>query len=111
MFSYIDLFGQETVKILALAPIAVLPKDQNQGIGNLLLRTGLKKAEKISIPIVIVLGNPKFYSRFGFKPAINSHIQSPFDVSAEYRMVKLLSSYQQEKYQGKVIYPNIFYEV
>ena len=58
--SYIDLINKEITKVLALAPVAVLPEYQNQGIGSLLVKTGLEIAEKISTPMVIVLGNPKF---------------------------------------------------
>ncbi|WP_229640143.1 GNAT family N-acetyltransferase [Waterburya agarophytonicola] len=109
IFSYIDLVDRETTLVLALAPIAVLPEYQNRGIGSLLITTGLEIAEKIQIPMVIVLGNPKFYNRFGFKPAINYGIKSPFDVGDEYFMVKFFNS-DRHKYKGKVIYPITFNE-
>ena len=107
MFSYIDLVGEETVKVLALAPVAVLPAYQKQGIGSLLVTTGLELAEKISVPMVMVLGDSKFYSRFGFKPAIDSGIQSPFDLPEQYFMVKKLTG-DRQLVRGKVVYPDAF---
>lgn len=58
-------------------------------------------------PLVIVLGHPQFYSRFGFQPAINYNIQSPF-VPAEFFMVNFL---QAQDFKGKVVYPSTFEEV
>ena len=106
MFSYIDLIDKETTKVIALAPVAVLPEHQNKGIGSLLIKNGLEVADKIQAPIVIVLGEPKFYIRFGFKPAIAYGIQSPFDVPDEYFMAKFLT--KLDGYRGKIIYPATF---
>lgn len=110
MFSYINLLNTEATKVLALAPVAVLPEYQNRAIGTLLITTGLEIAEKIRVPMVIALGNPQFYNRFGFKPAINYGIQSPFDVEDEYFMVKFFKS-DRKIYKGKVIYPSAFQDV
>ena len=106
MFSYIDLVDKKTTKVLALAPVAVLPEYQNQGIGSLSIETGLEIAGKRQAPMVIVLGDPSFYIRFGFKPASDYGIQSPFDVSDEYFMVKFLTKYSD--LQGKIVYPAAF---
>jgi predicted N-acetyltransferase YhbS len=110
LFSYIDLVNRETIRVLALAPIAVLPEYQNRGVGSLLIKTGLEIADKIAVPMVIVLGEPKFYNRFGFKPAIAYNIHSPFDVPDRYFMVKFLIENIQD-YQGKIIYPATFNDV
>jgi predicted N-acetyltransferase YhbS len=107
LFSYIDLVNRETIRVLALAPIAVLPEYQNRGVGSLLIKTGLEIAEKNAAPMVIVLGEPKFYTRFGFQPAIAHNINSPFDVPDEYFMVKFSIKNIQD-YQGKIIYPATF---
>jgi len=50
---------------LHLAPLAVKPDFQRQGVGSELLRFALRQ-EVISSSTVFVLGNPKFYRRFGF---------------------------------------------
>ena len=110
MFSYIDLAYEQTVKVLALAPIAVLPKYQHQGIGSLLVKTGLEKAKRMQAPMVVVLGEPEFYHRFEFKPASKYSIDSPFDIPDEYFMVKFLTD-EDRNYSGKIKYPAAFSEV
>lgn len=54
---------------LALAPLAVLSAHQGSGIGSDLVRSGLDACRGLSQSVVFVLGNPKFYARFGFEPA------------------------------------------
>jgi len=107
LFSYIDLIGEESLQVLALAPLAVLPQFQRQGIGSALVKAGLEKADTIKEALVIVLGHQHFYKRFGFQPSVNYKITSPFPVPEDFLMVKPLQNYQ-EKYQGKVIYPPAF---
>jgi putative acetyltransferase len=110
LFSYIDLVGEETLQVLGLAPMAVLPHFQRQGIGSALVQAGLEIANARTEAIVIVLGHPPFYTRFGFEPSVNYGIESPFPVPKEFFMVKPLQSYQ-ENYKGKVVYPSAFEKV
>ncbi|MBG1262029.1 GNAT family N-acetyltransferase [Nostoc commune] len=107
LFSYIGLVGEETLQVLGLAPLAVHPKFQRQGIGSALIKAGLEIAEAKKEAIVIVLGHPEFYTRFGFQPSVVYEIESPFPVPEEFFMVKPLQSYQ-ESYKGKVVYPAAF---
>ncbi|MCC5645998.1 N-acetyltransferase [Nostoc sp. CHAB 5824] len=107
LFSYIDLVGEETLQVLGLAPLAVHPKFQRQGIGIALIKAGLEIAETKKEAIVIVLGYPHFYTRFGFQPSVVYGIESPFPVPEDVFMVKPLQSYQK-KYKGKVVYPAAF---
>jgi putative acetyltransferase len=53
----------------ALAPMAVLPEHQRQGVGSELVRTGIQRLTDAGCPFVIVLGHSDFYPRFGFRPA------------------------------------------
>jgi putative acetyltransferase len=107
MFSYIHLMGKEKLSVLSLAPMAVHPKWQKQGIGKKMLKTGLQLADERGEALVIVLGYPQVYTPFGFQPSTNYQIESPFDVPEDVFMVKPLSAYE-EKYNGKVIYPPAF---
>lgn len=66
------------VAALALAPVAVLPGFQNQGVGSALLRRGLDLCRERGHRIVIVLGHPHFYPRFGFRPDLAAKLDSPF---------------------------------
>ncbi|MEH2053970.1 GNAT family N-acetyltransferase [Nostoc sp.] len=110
LFSYIDLVGEETLQVLGLAPLAVHPQFQRQGIGSALIKAGLEIAEAKGETIVIVLGHPEFYTRFGFQPSVVYEIESPFPVPEDVFMVKPLQSYHQ-KYKGKVVYPPAFHGV
>lgn len=107
LFSYIDLVGAETLPVLGLAPLAVHPQYQRQGIGSALVQAGLAKAEEQGEAIAIVLGHPPFYSRFGFEPSVRYGIASPFPVPAEFFMVKFFKP-ELQGYQGKVVYPSAF---
>ena len=61
--------GERTVEGLGLAPMAVLPERQRQGIGSALVEHGLKILRERSCPFIIVVGHPEYYPRFGFEPA------------------------------------------
>lgn len=65
---------------LALAPVAVHPQVQRQGIGGQLIRQGLAGAQKLGFRSVIVLGDEHYYPRFGFRPAKQWQIEAPFEV-------------------------------
>jgi putative acetyltransferase len=54
---------------MGLAPIAVLPDRQRQGIGSRLVRQGLDILRERRCPFVVVVGHPEYYPRFGFEPA------------------------------------------
>jgi putative acetyltransferase len=64
------------VPALALAPMAVLPAFQNQGIGSALVRRGLEVCKEQGHRIVVVLGQPHFYQRFGFCLKRAAHLDS-----------------------------------
>jgi len=76
-----------THPVLALAPVAVLPEYQKQGIGAKLIDEGHRIARELGHSIVILVGHPDYYPRFGYKPAGNFNIQAPFDVPADAFMV------------------------
>jgi len=56
-------------KLLAIAPLAVLPSHHGQGIGSQLVPELLRRAEGEAWPAVVLLGNPEYYGRFGFEAA------------------------------------------
>jgi putative acetyltransferase len=67
-----------TVPALALAPLAVVPAHQRRGIGSALVTRGLKTCADQGHKIVVVLGHPDFYPRFGFSAARARALASPF---------------------------------
>ena len=58
-----------TVQGMGLAPMAVLPEHQRQGIGSMLVRAGIDEMRDRHCPFIIVLGHPEYYPRFGFQLA------------------------------------------
>lgn len=89
--------------VLVLAPVAVLPTYQKQGIGESLIQKGHKIAKSLGYGHSVVLGDPVYYSRFGYQPARLQGISAPFDVPAEYFMVLSLQEGQQ-RLQGVMRY-------
>jgi putative acetyltransferase len=79
-----------TVPALALAPMAVLPERQNQGIGSALVQGGLKVCRQQGHRIVVVLGHRHFYPRFGFSPKLAAHLESPFSGGDSFMAVELV---------------------
>lgn len=95
---------------LALAPVSVVPKLQNKGIGSQLIREALIKAKELGYQSVIVLGHKDYYPRFGFKPASLWKIKAPFDVPPEFFMALELTGNALANAQGVVHYSKAFTE-
>ncbi|MFB0560660.1 MAG: GNAT family N-acetyltransferase [Candidatus Lokiarchaeia archaeon] len=96
------------VSALALAPIAVRPEFQNCGIGSQLVRKGLKECKRLGHGIVIVLGHPDYYPRFGFKSALAFGLKAPFDVPDDVFLVHEVIPGALNDVSGVVIYPPSF---
>ena len=103
----------ESVRLpaLALAPLAVRPEKQLQGVGTALIEQGLKVCHKLGHRIVIVLGHADYYPRFGFQLASRFGIKAPFPVPEDAFMVVGLRPGSLKDVQGTVIYPSAFNEV
>jgi putative acetyltransferase len=80
LFSPVTLSGHPDVKIMGLAPMAVLPAAQRRGIGSALARAGLDRCRQLPAAAVVVLGHPAYYPRFGFVPASRFGIACEYDV-------------------------------
>ena len=63
---------------LALAPLAVRPDRQGRGVGSALVRAALDGAREAGERLVVVLGEPAYYGRFGFVPAATLGITGPY---------------------------------
>lgn len=76
LFSKIILREDERdLKSLSLAPVAVLPAHQKRGIGNALISKGLELARELGFRSVLVLGDPAYYGRFGFRHDLVKNIE------------------------------------
>jgi putative acetyltransferase len=99
--------GGGVESVLELAPLAVLPEHQREGIGSALVIAGLDAAEVRDEPLVLVLGHPWFYPRFGFRPASAFGIRSQRAVAEAAFMIKPLTTYRREL-SGQVVLPPAF---
>lgn len=68
---------------LSLAPLAVKPKYQKQGVGSALIHQGLLLAKALGYKFVIVLGHSDYYSKFEFTKASDFNVKCPFEVPDE----------------------------
>jgi putative acetyltransferase len=99
------------IPTLALAPMAVVPEQQNKRIGSMLVEEGLKKAKDQGFEHAVVLGHPEFYPRFGFVSASTKGIEAPFPVPDEVFMAIELKEGSLDQIKGKIVYPPAFDKV
>jgi len=96
---------------IALAPMAVLPAYQRKGIGLQMVRVGLEECRRLGHEIIVVLGHPDYYPRFGFVPAMPKGIGCEFEVPEEAWMILELQEGALAGRRGKVRFQPEFSEV
>jgi len=96
---------------LGLAPMAVLPEYQRQGIGSQLVRSGLDACARQGHAVVVVLGHPTYYPRFGFVPTAAKGLRCEYPVPDEVFMVAELVPGALDGRTGLVKYRPEFAEV
>jgi len=94
-----DLGGREVV---AVAPLAVRPSDQGEGVGGALVTELLARAEAAELPLIVLLGDPGYYRRFGFEPSGPLGISYRIDSDPHF-MVRRLVRYDPS-YRGHFTY-------
>ncbi|MER6298484.1 N-acetyltransferase [Kitasatospora sp. NPDC001539] len=95
---------------VALAPVAVAPEWQRRGVGELVVRAALSAAEAAGEKLVVVLGDPGYYGRFGFAPAGRHEVSGPFEVPEAYFQALPLAAYDGGP-RGLCRYPEPFVAV
>ena len=83
MFSPVTLPDHPELRLMGLAPLAVVPALQRTGVGAALTRAGLERCREIGAGAVVVLGHPAYYPRFGFVPADAFGVGCQFEAPAE----------------------------
>ena len=94
---------------LGLAPVAVVPGRQRQGIGSALIEAGLDSAGRRGTDIVFVLGEPGYYGRFGFDAETAKPFASPY--AGEYFQAKALRNEFEPPESGQAKYATAFAEL
>jgi putative acetyltransferase len=111
LFSPVTLLSHPDVPIVGLAPMAVLPNRQRQGIGSALVRTGLEECRRLHFAAVVVLGHAGYYPRFGFTPASTFGLRSEYDVPDEVFMALELRTEALHQRTGTIRYHPAFASV
>jgi putative acetyltransferase len=100
-----------SVPVQGLGPLAVLPERQGQGIGSALVRAGLQRLRQAGHAAVIVEGNPRYYTRFGFTDATPLGITCQFNPPPGCFMVQALQPGALRGVSGSAYYADEFQAV
>ena len=77
-FSPIFLKSDSSISGYIIAPLAVSPEHQKQGVGSNLIKSGIDMLTKDAIGVLLVYGDPAYYGRFGFKEEIGQSFVPPY---------------------------------
>jgi putative acetyltransferase len=79
--------------VVAVGPIGVLLEHQGRGVGSALMHAMLGAADALNVPMVILLGSPRYYGRFGFRSAVAVGVMPPETRWGDAFQARLLSAY------------------
>jgi putative acetyltransferase len=92
LFSPVEIDnGGSSIRVVGLAPVGVLPEYQGQGVGSHLIRAGLEACREAAYDAVVVLGEPGYYSRFGFEWAGGHGLGNEYGVDHYFMVMELRS--------------------
>ncbi len=106
LFTKAYLSNTPKVAVSLLAPLAVVPKFQRQGIGGNLIKKGLQLLSKANVDLVFVIGHPTYYPQHGFTPASKLGFQATYPIpekDADAWMVQALRPNVIGSVSGKVV--------
>lgn len=110
LFTRAGIDSKKQISAAILAPLAVVPDAQGQGVGGQLIQEGLKVLSESGVELVFVLGHPEYYPRFGFQPAGALGFEAPYPIpekDAAAWMVHELRPNIIGRAMGKVICANV----
>lgn len=87
LFSPVTTSPPAVVKGVGLAPVAVRPNMQSQGIGSELVLAGLDLCRDQGFDYCVVLGDPKYYQRFGFETASQFGLENEYGADEEFMVI------------------------
>jgi putative acetyltransferase len=97
----------DSAPVLALGPLAVRPDRQRRGAGTALMHAVLGAADALGEPLVALLGDPTYCSRFGFRPSEEYGIAPPDPDWRPHFQVRPLSAYPPSL-RGRFVYAEPF---
>lgn len=109
LFTPVELIGDNSgLKLMGLAPMAVMTRLQKKGIGSQLVKAGLESCLAQGYDAVVVLGHPEYYPKFSFVPSVKFGIKSEYEVPDEAFMVLELTKGSLKGHQGIIKYHSAF---
>jgi putative acetyltransferase len=108
LFTPVPLQGDARSTLMALAPMSVLPGWQRHGVGSALVDAGLAACRDAGHDVVIVVGHPAFYPRFGFVRALPLGLSSDPPFPDDAFMVAELTPGALRGRRGTVVYGEAF---
>jgi len=88
LFSSVTTTPPSDARGIGLAPVAVHPSAQSQGIGSKLITEGLRLCKELGFDYCVVLGSPEYYQRFGFAKASSFGIRNEYGVDDEFMIIR-----------------------
>jgi len=95
---------------LGLAPVAVIPGRQRQGISKALVSEGIERCRLVGCSVIAVLGDPGYYTQFGFTRAADFGLGNEYLVVDEFMVIEL-SPGVLDNFTGMVSYAPEFKEI
>lgn len=88
-FSRVTFDPSLDVIAYGLGPMAVVPGHEKHAVGRRLVQNGLAECHALDACMVVVLGDYKYYSRFGFEPASRHGLRNEFGVEESFMVFML----------------------
>ncbi len=111
MYFEVTIEDQGTVhKAVHIAPIAVRPDMQRQGVGERLIRHGMQHCQSMGFELVTVMGPALYFRRFEFIEAAPYGFTSDIPIPPQDFLVRALSHDALSRIKGKITYPTFFAE-
>lgn len=106
LFTKVTIDGaDDNITASILSPLAIVSDEQGTGIGGALIRDGLQRLKDRGTDLVFVLGQPGYYTRFGFHPAGICNLQAPYPIPPEHAdawMVQALTENVLDNVEGQI---------
>jgi putative acetyltransferase len=110
MFSPVTPHGRAAAMAASgLAPVSVAPGWQRRGVGSRLITAGLQQLRAAGSGLVVVLGDPSYYSRFGFVAAAPAGLTCKWGGESAFQLLEFIEG-SARMYQGQVDYAPVFDE-
>jgi putative acetyltransferase len=102
IFSSVRILGANELSAYLLAPLAVATRMQRMGTGRQLIEHGLAVLRERGADLVFVLGDPRYYRRYGFSPG--HKVRAPYDLPyPEAWMALSLQDAALESFEGQLV--------